>query len=108
MDGLLSIVEEPSAPEIEIDENRLREFLSRVKIWDFIKISQNEYQALSAAESFSLLKDYQIKMSQKYGSGKHSILLCLRKSLLFCLTIVWMFCYCLVYYFSSHTCEFWY
>ena len=74
MDCLLRIVEESSAPEIEIDEERLREFLKHVKVWDFVKMSQDEYQSLSAAERFSILKDYYSKMCQKYGSGKWSIL----------------------------------
>ena len=71
---LLKIVEEPSAPEIKIDEERLREFLDCVKLWDFVKMNQHEYQSLHAAERFSILKDYCFKMCQKYGSGKWSIL----------------------------------
>ena len=63
MDRFLSIVEEQ--PSVEIDEGRLRQFLSRVKVWDFVKILQLEYQSLPATARFSILK----KIYNKYGSG---------------------------------------
>ena len=66
MEKSLSIVEKQ--PSIEIIEGRLRHFLSYGKVWDFIKISPQEYQSLPATERYSILKDYYAQMCKKYGS----------------------------------------
>ena len=87
MDRLLSIVEEQ--PSVEIDGGRLRQFLSRVKVWDIVKILQLEYQSLPATERFSILKDYYKEMCNKYSSGIQ--LFCFY----FFLFIVWIFDYVL-------------
>ena len=64
MEKFLSFAEEQSS--VEIDEGRLKHFLSYVKVWDFIKISQQEYQSLPATER-SILKDYYAQIYKKYG-----------------------------------------
>ena len=44
MDKFLRIVEEQ--PSVEIEENTLRRFLSHIKVWNFVGISQLDYQSL--------------------------------------------------------------
>ena len=53
MEKFLSIVEEQ--PSVEIDEGKFRQFVSHVKVLDFVKISLLEYQSLPATERFSIL-----------------------------------------------------
>ena len=69
MERFLSMVEEKSQQDVYIDEAKLREFLSKVKIWDYVKISYNEYQNLSIAGRSSILKNYYSDMCKKYVSG---------------------------------------
>ena len=70
MERFLSMVEEKSQQDVYIDEVKLREFLSKVKIWDYVKISYNEYQNLSIADRSSILKNYYSDMCKNYVSGK--------------------------------------
>ena len=95
MDRLLSIVEEQ--PSVDIDEGRLMQSLSPVKVWDFVKISQLEYQSLPASERFSILKYYYIKMCEKYGSGM--------KLFCFCSLFGFLIAYCLDLMFSLSICH---
>ena len=71
MDRFLSMVEKQSEQEVHIDETKLREFLSKVKVWDYVKISYNDYQKLSVADRSSILKNYYHDMRKKFGSGEH-------------------------------------
>ena len=71
MDRFRSMVEGQSEQEVHIDEAKLREFLSKVKVWDYVKISYNDYQKLSVADRSSIFKDYYHDMCRKFGSGKH-------------------------------------
>ena len=54
MEKLLSIVEEQ--PSVVIDESRLRKILSHTKVWEFIKISEQEI--CHATNRYSVLQDY--------------------------------------------------
>ena len=54
---LLNIVEEVLSSR-EIREERLRYFLSKVKVWVYTKITHNKYQKLSKEDQSSLLKSY--------------------------------------------------
>ena len=56
MEKLLSIVEEQ--PSVVIDESRLRKLLSHTKVWEFIKISEQDYKYLPATNRYSVLQDY--------------------------------------------------
>lgn len=57
MEKLLNIVEEDSSSG-EIKKDRLRFFSSKVKVWDYAEITQNECQNLSIEDRSSLLKLY--------------------------------------------------
>ena len=70
MERFLSMIEEQSQQDVHIDEAKLREFLSKVKIWDYVKISYSDYQNLSVADRSSILKNYYSDMCTKYGSSK--------------------------------------
>ena len=44
MECLLRMEEEPSQQdEVQIDEEKLRQFLTKVKVWDYAMISCNDY-----------------------------------------------------------------
>ena len=73
MEEFLSIVEEQ--PSVKIKEERLRQFLSHTKVWDFVNISQQEYQSLPATDRYSILQNYYKKMTEKYSSAYKNILL---------------------------------
>ena len=96
MDRYLSIVQEQ--PLVETDEGRLRQFLSRIKVRDFVKISQLEYQ--SATERFSILNDYYKNTCDKYGSGKRFFCF-----YFFCSLYGFLFAYCLDMIFSLSICH---
>ena len=98
MDRYLSIVQEQ--PSVEIDEGRLRQFLSRIKGRDFVKISQLEYQLLPAIELFSILNDYYKNMCDKYGSGIRFFCF-----YFFCSLYGFLFAYCLDLIFSLSICH---
>ena len=71
MDKLLQIAEPTTQPDaVEIDHEKLKFFNSKLKIWDFAKISSSELQSLSFDEKSSLLKKYYIEMLAKYTEGK--------------------------------------
>ena len=64
MEKLLNIVEEDSSSG-EIKKDRLRFFSSKVKVWDYAEITQNECQNLSIEDRSSLLKLYYNDMCVK-------------------------------------------
>ena len=92
MEKYLNLVKEQ--PSVEIDEARLRQFLPHIKVWDFAKISQQEYQALPATNRFSILKDYYTKMLEKYGSDISLFcFFCCVSCLDFCLCFISIGCF---------------
>ena len=62
----------PSAQpdKVEMDPEKLKFFNSKLKVWDFAKISLSEFQSFSFDNKSSLLKKYCIEMSAKYTEGK--------------------------------------
>ena len=69
MEEFLRIVEQPASTstEIEMDPEKLKLFTSKLKIWDYAKIS-----ALSFEDKSKILRNYYTEMSTKYlvNSGK--------------------------------------
>ena len=67
MDKLLNIVGKESF-SVKIDEMELRNFISRVPIWDYAVISKIEYQNLSKEDQNSLLiKCYNAMLVESEG-----------------------------------------
>ena len=56
MENLLCIVEQDSVVEDQIDEDRLKFFTSKVKIWDYFSISQQNVLSFSLEKCTSMLK----------------------------------------------------
>ena len=75
MEEFLRIVEEPTSTstEVEIDPEKLNFFTSKLKIWDYIKISALEFQNLSFEDKCKILTNYYTEMSSKcfLNTGKH-------------------------------------
>ena len=82
---LLAIIE-PTAQsdEVEIDPEKLKVFNSRIKVWDFGKISSSEFQSLSFDNKSNLLEKYYVEMLAKYTVGKGKLFFCS------CLAIFWL------------------
>ena len=57
MEKLLQIVEKPSSSSVEIQEERLKFFASKIKIWDYAGLSQAEYQKLLLEYRSSILNE---------------------------------------------------
>ena len=53
-----------------MDPEKLKFLNSKLKVWDFAKISSSEFKSLSFDKKSSLLKKYYIEMSAKYTEGK--------------------------------------
>ena len=66
MDKYLKLVEDSSSAE-ETDELKLKQFLSKVAIWDFAEISKRKYKNLSKNKQSSLLKRYYDEMVIRFG-----------------------------------------
>ena len=70
MENFLIMVEQPApSQEVEIDGERLQFFNTKLKIWDYAKISSSDYQKLSFENKSSILKSYYVDMSAKYSFG---------------------------------------
>ena len=64
------LVEEPApSKEVAIDADRLKFFNSKLRIWDYAKISSSDYQKLSFKDKSSILKSYYVDMPAKYSLG---------------------------------------
>ena len=83
----------PSLTEVSIDAARLKFFNSKVKIWEYAKISANDFQKLSFQNRSLILKNYHFNMSTKYsmGSGIMIVFFCLSLTI-FCgsLFVPWL------------------
>ena len=83
MDRYLSIVEEHAS--VAMDEVKLKQFLSQTKIWDYARISEQDYKGMTATDQFALLQDYYIYVSKNMGAGIFVFVIfvfCFRNSLL--------------------------
>ena len=71
MDKLLQIVEPTTQPdEKEMDPEKLKFLNSKIKVWDFVKISSSEFRNLSFDNKSNLFKKYYVEMLAKYSEGK--------------------------------------
>ena len=70
MDRFLQMVEELSQQnEVQIDEAKLKQFLTRVKVWEYAGVSFVDYQKLSVDDSSSILMNYYVDMLNRFSSG---------------------------------------
>ena len=70
MEKFLQIVE-PTAKldEVEMDPEKSKFFNSKLKVWDFAKISSSEFQNLSFDDKSNLLKKYYVEILAKYSES---------------------------------------
>ena len=70
MDQLIQIIEAPiSSDDIKMDPGKLKFFSSKLKIWDYAKITASEFQNLSYDDKANVLKKYYIDICSRYSSG---------------------------------------
>ena len=71
MKEFLRILEDllPSSAEVTIDVDSLKIFNTKVKIWEYAKISASDFQKLSFDDRASILKNYYSDMSSKCYVG---------------------------------------
>ena len=85
MEKLLAIIEPTTqSDEVEIDPEKLKVFNSKIKVWDFGKISSSEFQSLSFDNKSNLSEKYYVEMLAKYTVGKGKLFFCS------CLAIFWL------------------
>ena len=78
MEKFLQIVEAPVQPnEVEMDPEKLNFFNSKLKVWNFAKISSSEFQNLPFDNKSSILIKYYVNMLSKYSDGKGENIFCL-------------------------------
>ena len=61
----LSLVEKPQ-PEVSIDDEKLRFFISKIPIWDHFSLTEHAYRSSSVGEKTTLLNRYYRELYQKY------------------------------------------
>ena len=70
MEKFLQIVEPTAKPdEVEMDSEKSKFFNSKLKVWDFAKISSSEFQNLSFDDKSNLLKKYYVEILAKYSES---------------------------------------
>ena len=86
MEELLRIVIEPASTstEVEMDPEKLKFFMSKLKIWDYAKISAFEFQNLSFEDKSKIVSNYYANMPTKYLVNSV-------KSLFFCYLFLFIF-----------------
>ena len=67
-------MEEPLSNEVVIDTDSLKFFISKLKVWDYAKVSAADYQKLSFDVTSSISKKYYVDISAKYSVGAGKIL----------------------------------
>ena len=70
----MEIVEKPSTVEVNIDAEKLKFFNTKLKVWDYAKISFSDYQKLVIDNRSSILKSYYRDMCKNYSVGSVKIL----------------------------------
>ena len=58
MEDFLEVVEEPTTTDVNIYAKKLNFFNTKLKIWDYSKISLSEYQNISVDDRSSILRNY--------------------------------------------------
>ena len=101
MERFLRLVEEPSQQdEVQIDEKKLKQSLSKVEVWDYAMLTFTDYQRLSVDDRSSILKNYYNDMVKKYsGPGKYFIFHCMDVSFGFFIVVIYMFLLLLLFFF---------
>ena len=70
MEKFLQIVEPTAKPdEVEMGSEKSKFFNSKLKVWDFAKISSSEFQNLSFDDKSNLLKKYYVEILAKYSES---------------------------------------
>ena len=78
MEYLLQIVEAPiQSNEVEMDQEKLKFFNSRLKVLNFAKTSSSEFQNVSFDDKSSILKKYYVDILSRYPDGIGKIIFCL-------------------------------
>ena len=72
MEKLLKIVEKPSSAELAVDTDRLKILNSKLKVWDYAKISVGEFQKLLFDDRSNILKKFYMSAKYSVGAGKIS------------------------------------
>ena len=79
MDKYLELVEYYSSAE-KIDELKLKQYFSKVAIWNFAQIFKQKYKNLSKDEQSLLLKRYYVEIVIRFGQEVNFLLSsCLKK-----------------------------
>ena len=70
MEEFLRVIEESvsTSAEAEMDSEKLKIFTSKLKIWDYTKISALEFQNRFFEDKSKILRDFYAEMSAKYSS----------------------------------------
>ena len=63
MEKYLSIVEE-HANVGDIDKIKLKQFLAQTKVWEYARITEQDYKNMSDIDRFALLQDYYSYMNK--------------------------------------------
>ena len=74
------------ADEVEMDPEKLKFFNSKLKVWNFAKISSSEFQSLSFDDKSNLLKKCYVEMLARYTEGKGKIFFC-------CFLAIFWYCF---------------
>ena len=100
MERFLLFIEEPSQKdEVQIQEEKLKQFLSKVKVCDYPMLSFVDYHRLSVDDRSSILKSYYNDMVKKYsGPGKLLFFQCLDNSFGVSIAVVYMFLLLLLFF----------
>ena len=64
----LSIVQEYTNA-VKIDEVKLKQFLAQIKVWEYARMTEQNYRDMSPIDCFALLEDYYIYMNKVAGQG---------------------------------------
>ena len=71
MEKYLSI-EDEHANLVKLDEAKLRQFLADTKVWEYARITEQEYLQMSHSNHFALLEAYYTHMNKVTGQSIES------------------------------------
>ena len=68
MEEFLRVIQEPvsTSTEAEMDPENLKIFTSKLKIWDYTKVSAREFQNRFFENKSKIFREYSAEMSTKY------------------------------------------
>ena len=80
MKKYLSIVEELSNV-VKIDKVKLKQFLAQTKVWEYARITEEDYLRMSPIDRFAVLEDYYTHMNKVARQGIDSAAVnCIKKA----------------------------